>query len=114
MNGYSWKIKINLFPPSCFWLLFYCGNKWPTGLNAFVWERLGPQMSEGRAVRLTSCPYTQGALHMALSPFTQLRQRSRDIWLVCQGPPQHRGNSRPSLLLATHDTPNPSNTADWD
>lgn len=62
-----WKPRS--FPPSCFWLLFYCSNKWPTG----VWERLGPQVSEGRAVRLTSCPYAQGALHTALSPFTQLR-----------------------------------------
>lgn len=73
VNGCSWKIKINPFLPSCFWLLFYHGNKWPTRLNTFGWERLGPQMSEGRAVRLTSCPYTQGALHVALSPFTQLR-----------------------------------------
>lgn len=30
-------------------------------------------MSEARALRLTSCPYIQGALHVALSPFTELR-----------------------------------------
>lgn len=101
-------------------MLFYHGNKWPTRLDALGWDKLEPQMSEARALRLTPCPYIQGALHVALSPFTELRLADHtnpglmNICSVSRGHPSTVGDSRPSLLLATNGTPHLSNTADWD
>lgn len=58
-------------------------------------------------MRLTSCPYIQGALCVGLSPLTQprLEDHTKGGGLDTSGP---------SLLLATNGTPSPNNAADGD
>lgn len=90
------------FPQAAFGYCFIAATNGPLAECAPVGEA-GTTGVRGKGCEVDILPLCPGCPPHGSEPIHSAEtcgpQRSRDIWLVCQGPPQHRGKLKAKLAV---------------